>query len=444
VAGLTLPEAPRPALGRFIAASGLANLADGVAVVAWAWVATLLTRDALLIAMMPVALRLPWAIFALPAGIVTDRVDRRRLILAMDGLRAFAFALAAVALWQALPLVQPPDRGVAEPTLFAALLLCALVVGCAEVFRDNAAQTMLPSVVPHADLERANGRLWSVELVGNALVGPALGAFLVAAAAPLPFAVNAVAFVLAVLLMAGLRGQFRAPVAAAGALARKEATRRNWRRELAEGFAFLRGAPTLRLLAWITGIWNLLHQMILVALLLHVQENLGLGARSYGLILAAGAVGGIAGGFLAARVVARMGPGAAAQWMTLASAVAFLALPLWPSGLWIAAVLAAFEFTGIIWNTVSVSYRQRTIPDALLGRVNSLYRLLAWGMMPVGLVLSGLIVRGATPEVGRALALLLPFFAAAAGAGLLTLVAWRPLGTAFDAPATPPRDGSGG
>ncbi|RZA17356.1 MAG: MFS transporter, partial [Proteobacteria bacterium] len=58
-------------LKRFIAASAMTNLADGVAVVAWAWIASLLTRDPLLVALVPVALRLPWALLALPAGLVT-------------------------------------------------------------------------------------------------------------------------------------------------------------------------------------------------------------------------------------------------------------------------------------------------------------------------------------------------------------------------------------
>ena len=92
------------------------------------------------------------------------------------------------------------------PVLFAALLGCALLVGSAEVFRDNAAQTMLPAIVPHEHLERANGRLWSVELVGNALLGPALGAFLIASVIWLPFAINALAFAVAALLMFRLCG----------------------------------------------------------------------------------------------------------------------------------------------------------------------------------------------------------------------------------------------
>ncbi|MDP3959117.1 MAG: MFS transporter [Pseudorhodobacter sp.] len=68
---------------RFVAAAGMANRADGMATLAWPWVASMLTRDALLIALVAVALRLPWFLFAIPAGLATDRLDRRRLVLAM-------------------------------------------------------------------------------------------------------------------------------------------------------------------------------------------------------------------------------------------------------------------------------------------------------------------------------------------------------------------------
>jgi MFS family permease len=417
------PDMLRTPFARFIAASGLTNLADGVATVAWAWLATILTRDPFMIALIPVALRLPWFLFALPAGIVTDRMDRRVLILRMDMLRAVAFTGAAAAIWLSLPFAAPPARGVAEPLLFGLIMGSALVVGTTEVFRDNAAQTMLPALVPQDRLEQANGRLWSVELVGNALLGPALGAFLIAAALPLPFAVNAAALALAVALILPLRGAFR-PEAAPD---------RNWRRELREGLSFLRTAPLLRMLAWVTGIWNLLFQMVTIGLVLHVQENMGLGARGYGLVLAAGAAGGILGGLLADRIVRRLGMARAAQWSLATSAPAFLAVALVPGPLTLAAVLAVFEFSGIIWNTVSVSYRQRSIPDALLGRVNSLYRLMAWGMMPVGLILSGLIVRGGEAVLARETALILPFVVAAAGALVLTFAGWRGLGRGFGA-----------
>ena len=144
---------------RFVLASGLTNLADGVATVAWAWLASLLTRDPVLIALVPIALRLPWFLFAIPAGIITDRTDRRLLILRMDALRAVAFLLAGLAVWQALPLAPAPQSGLSNGALFTALIVSALVVGIAEVFRDNAAQTILPSIVPHEALEKANGRM---------------------------------------------------------------------------------------------------------------------------------------------------------------------------------------------------------------------------------------------------------------------------------------------
>jgi Transmembrane secretion effector len=354
---------------RFIAASGLTNLADGVAVVAWAWVASLLTRDALTISLVPVALRLPWFLFALPAGVVTDRLDRRRLILWMDVLRGLAFAVASVAIWAALPLATAPEQGISNPMLFAMICAAALGVGVAEVFRDNAAQTMLPALVPHVVLERANGRLWSVELVANSLIGPVLGAFLIAWALPLPFAANAVAYTLAVLLLLGVGGQFR-PV---------RADVRNWRAELAQGFAFLKGAPLLRTLAWTTGFWNLLHQMTLIALLLHAQENLHLGAQVYGLVLAGGAIGGVMGSLIGPAIAKALGPARTTQWMLAISAPAFAALALAPGPVTLGIVFAVSEFSGLTWNIVSVSTRQRMIPDALLGRVNSLYRLLALG-----------------------------------------------------------------
>ena len=88
---------------------------------------------------------------------------------------------------------------------------------------------------------------------------------------------------------------------------------------------------------------------------------------------------------------------------------------------------ALFQFSGLVWNTVSVSYRQRHIPDALLGRVNSLYRLMAWGMMPVGLLVSGVIVRVSEMVVSRDIALIMPFLVAFAGAILLGLFGWRAL-----------------
>lgn len=380
---------------RFLAASGLANLGDGIAVLAWVWVASFQTRDAGLIALVPVALRLPWAIFAIPAGLVADRVDRRRLVISMDGVRALAFLAAGLALAAQGPLPPSPMEGVSSVPLFAALCLCALSVGIAEVFRDNAAQALLPAIVPDAGLERANGRLWTVESLMNQMIGPALGAFLLGVTLALPFAFNALAYGLAGFLMTRVAGEFRpaAPVT------------QGWRAALATAWRYLWGQPLLLLLAVITGVWNLCFEATMFAMVLHVQENLGMTAQAYGFMLTAFAIGGAVAGLVGDRIAARLGTGQTMRLALLISAVLLLAVPLAPNGWLLAACFVAFEMAGITWNIVSVSLRQRLIPDDLRGRVNSLYRLLAWGMIPLGIALSGWVIGFGEAWVGRSEAL---------------------------------------
>lgn len=402
---------------RLLAASGLANLGDGIAVLAWVWVASTLTRDAGLIALVPVALRLPWAVFAIPAGIVADRVDRRRLVIAMDAVRALAFLAAAAALAFRGEAGPAQMEGVSSVPLFVALCLSAIIVGTAEVFRDNAAQTLLPAIVPDAGLERANGRLWTTEALANQMIGPALGAFLLGVTLALPFAFNALAYALAALLMARVSGQFR-PTPPTG---------ERWQASLGVAWRYIRGQPLLLLLALITGVWNMTFEATLFALVLHAQENLGLSAQEYGFVLTAFAVGGAVAGLTGDRIAARLGPSLTLRLTLIVSAALLMVVPLAPNGWLLAAVFVACEMAGITWNIVSVSLRQRLIPDELRGRVNSLYRLLAWGMIPLGIALAGWVIRLAEPVTGRPAALVVPIWLAGGLMLAVGIAAQRPL-----------------
>ncbi|WP_299907618.1 MFS transporter [uncultured Paracoccus sp.] len=417
------------ALARFIAATGLANFGDGIAIVAWGWIATQLTRDPLLIALVPVALKAPWFVFSLPAGIIVDRFDRRRLILAADTLRALAYAGAGLAIWAALPFDEPPLRGTDRPLIFALVAGAAITVGIAEVLRDNAAQTMLPALVPEHDLERANGRLWSVEFVMNNFVGTAAAGLLLGLSLALPFGVNAAALALSVALVAGLKGDFRAETEV------KAPTTRNWRAELREGITYLLGQPILRNLAILTGLFNFAFEAMMVTLVLLVQERLQLGPLAISAIMAAGGVGGVLAGLVNHRVVDWLGRSRVLQYTLISTMVfplAVLAAGNGVSGL-VLICLGFFisEFGGVLWNTVSVSYRQRHIPRRLLGRVNSAYRLFAIGMAPLGMFSAGLLTRGVSESVGRKPALLAPYILGLLIFALTTMVFWRFLGRAF-------------
>jgi predicted MFS family arabinose efflux permease len=279
----------------------------------------------------------------------------------------------------------------------------------AEVFRDNAAQTLLPALVPDAGLERANGRLWTLEAVTNQMLGPAFGAFLLGSALGLPFAVNALAYAVAAVLMAQLSGDFRP-------LAGKPQA---WRPALAAAFGFLRGQPLLRLLAVITGFWNMFFAMLSFALILHAQENLRLSAQAYGFVLMGMAAGGALAGLVGDRIIARFGARRVMPAALMLAGVMMLMVPMMPNGWGLAGCFFVFELSGITWNIVSVSLRQRLVPDALRGRVNSIYRLLAWGMIPLGTALAGAMVGWAEPSLGRSVALTVPLWAA--GGGLMAV-----------------------
>lgn len=409
------------AFTRFGAAVGLANLGDGIAVVAWAWIASLLTRDPLWIAILPAALRVPWVLFALPSGILADRIDRKRLIVFCDLLRTLAYGITGGAMILNLPLAEPSLEGVGNASLYISLLCLGFVIGCAEVARDNAAQSMLPSIVPQEDLERANGLLGSIETVGNSMAGPALGAFIVAIFVPLPFLAIAISLLFSALLTASLRGDFKPTALKPQA----------WRADLIEGFRFVIGHPMLRVLALITGCWNFLAEMALIALVLHIQENLNAGATTYGLILAVGAVGGVVGGVVVTPLLKVFPKGVLAQWMGLVSAPVFVLIAFAPGPITVAIAMFFFYLSGIVWNTLSISYRQRVVPNDIMGRVNSVYRMFAWGTMPVGLVASGAIVSIAQGPLGRETALTVPFLVASVGTFILATVSWRPLGRGF-------------
>ena len=170
--------------GRLVAASAISNVGDGVFLVGLPLLAADLTRDPTAIAGVLLAMRLPWLMCSLIAGAVADRVDRKHLIWRTDIVRALVVTTLATA--AAL------DRA-SMPLLY----VLAVALGVAETFRDNAAQVIVPALVPPSQLESANGRLASLETITNRFVGPPLGGFLAAAAIALPFAFDAVTFVVA-------------------------------------------------------------------------------------------------------------------------------------------------------------------------------------------------------------------------------------------------------
>ncbi len=353
--------------------SGLSNLADGTFKVGLPLVAVQVTRSPTVIAGLAFALTVPWLLFALPAGALADRVDRRRAMLCANLVRA---ALAVV-------LVLGVLVGFAEIWL---LYLVAFAVGTAETVYDTSAQSILPQIVPRDRLSQANGQLYAGEVTANEFLGPPLGGALVAAGAVAAFAAPAGMWVAAVGALLLVRGRFR--------VARTGST--TVRADIVEGLRFLWHQRVLRALAAMTGIFNLATSATFAIMVLYAvgpDSAVGLSDTGYGLLLATLAGGSIIGSLLAAPVERIVGRSGSLVLNYLASALLVGVSALTSDPYVIGAAFFLGSITIVISNVVVVSLRQRITPDRLLGRVNSGYRLVAWGTKPLGAAIGGVLAQ---------------------------------------------------
>ena len=397
---------------RLWTATAISNLGDGISGVAYPWVASAVTRSPLLIAAAGFASRLPWLIFTLHAGVITDRFDRRKLIIAMDTIRGvLTLIVGAIVLLNkdSLPslndLSSITDLETNWP-LYITLVITAFLFGLAEVLRDNSAQTLMPSVVDAENLEKANGRMWSAESLTNSFIGPPLGSLLIGIAIYLPFFVDAGTFFVAVALIASISGSFK-PVE------EKPREKINFKSEIKEGYRWLWSHDLLRPMAIILGALNLVGTMVAATFILYTQEVLNTSVFVFAVLGTAGAVGGIAGGLIAPKISEKIGSGPS-LWLSLAMGP-IGAVIIGTSNSWhvVWVVLLFQSFLSVLWNTITVSLRQSIIPTYLLGRVNSVYRFFGWGSIPIGMFLGGAIVSIAQYFVSREMALRTPYLVGA-------------------------------
>jgi MFS family permease len=318
--------------------------------------------------MTTIAVRLPWLLFGLFAGVIVDRTDRLRLMVSTDLGRAVAFAGIAVV--------------VATNQMTLTFLYVAVFgVGVLETLFDTASMSITPSLVERDQLERANARNSGAQIAANEFVGPLLGAALFAVAAAIPFGVNAATFAVSVMILLTVGGHYRP----------ERTMRPSVIGDIKDGFGFLWREPIIRAFAIGAGMINLGFTAAAAVLVLHAQDNLSLDEIGFGLLLVAAAVGGVTGAQLAPRTISRFGrrPSVLAAVTAAAAGVAMMGAA---NNLGTAAIgFAIFGFAGEIWNIVSVTYRQSVTPDDMLGRVMAGFRVIAYGAFPLGAALGGLI-----------------------------------------------------
>lgn len=377
-----------------LASSWTSNFGDGIALAAGPLLVASETRSPVLVSMAVLLQQLPWLLFGLYAGAITDRVDRMRLVLVANLLRGVVLAALAVTIVTGVV-----NIGVVLGAMF--------LIGTAEVFVDSVAGTLMPMLVHKRDYGIAQARLQTGFITLNQLAGAPLGAALFAAGRAAPFGVQ----VLTVLLAAVLVTRIALPPGPV-----RDAGDTHIRRDIADGVRWLLGHPPVRTLTLVIVTFNVTWGAAWSVLVLYSLDVLGMGPVGYGLLTTSAAVGGLVStlgfGWLERRV-----PLATLMRTCLLLEVAMhAALALTRTG-WVAMlILFGFGMYAFVWGALSAAVRQRAVPTEYQGRVGSVYGVGVYGGIVVGSALGGVIAQ----QWG----LTAPFWFAFVGSGITLALVW--------------------
>jgi Na+/melibiose symporter-like transporter len=375
------------------------NLGDGVLRTAGPLLAVRLTTDPLLISLIAALALLPWLFFAIPSGILIDRIDRRVALRIANGVRVvlavglvILFATGNLTIWW----------------LYAAVF----IDGSCETIYDGAIRAIMPSVVPKQLLPTANSRIEAGELILQNFLAAPLTSLLFGIAVLIPLGANIGFYTLAVILALLL------PKVASGKQFTDvgDAPRPKWYTQFVDGYRFIMANRMFRTLWFFTTFIGLCFSAATAGIVLFVIKHEGLPPSLYGTFLLSGALGGILGSIAAAPLKRRLGGGLTMALANVSACAALLVIGAIPS-IWAAAAGFLFSsFSVLVWNILIMSLRQSIVPGRMLGRVHGTWRTLLWGTMPIGSVIGGLLGR---------IDLTFPFLFAGGAGVLASLVFFR-------------------
>jgi len=320
---------------------------------------------------------LPYALFILPAGALIDRWNRKLVMILCDIGRALALGSIPVALF------------LGHLTI-AQLYIVSLVEGTLFTFFGLAETACLPQVVSKEQLPTAAAQGMVIDSVSG-LIGPSLGGVLYSLGRAIPFLTDAISYGASVLSLFFIKAKFQEE--------RDPAPLHLWA-DIKEGLTWLWHQPLIRFLALLTG--GMVAPVVGYSLILIViAQSQHASAFTIGVILASGGVGSILGALLVTPLQKRFSFGQLMIGSTWIWALTWLLFAVAPNPLILGIVTAVSFIIVPIYMSVQFGYRLALIPDHLQGRVNSVFRLIAFGSEPIGLAVTGVLlqVMGPVPTV---------------------------------------------
>ena len=380
-----------------LASSWISNLGDGVAIAAGPLLVASQTDDAFLVALAALLQWLPQLLFGLYAGALSDRLDRRLIVIFVDVIRTIVLvAIAATILTGAVSI--------------AVVLAALFLLGTAEVFADNSSQALLPMLVRRPDLALANSRIQAGFITVNQLVGPPLGAALFAVGMALPFVGQAILVATGALLVSRISlPKHRRDHERVTAI----------RHDIAEGFRWVRHHAAVRTLVLTIFIFNITFGAAWSVLVLYATQRLGVGEIGFGLLTTVSAAGGLLGTVAYGWITRRVSLGNIMRVGLIIETLTHLGLAITTIPAVAAAIFFVFGAHAFVWGTTSVTVRQRAVPTELQGRVGSVNTVGVFGGLVIGSGVGGILAQqfGVTA----------PFWFAFAGSVLFVVLIWREL-----------------
>lgn len=380
-----------------LGSSWASNLGDGILLAAGPLLVASLTEDARLVALAATLQWLPPLVFGLFAGALSDRLDRRRIVVTVDVVRAVVLAVIAAAIGT-------------EHASIAVILTTLFVLATAEVFADTTTSTLLPMMVARDDLAVGNSRLQTGFITVNQLAGPPIGAAMFAVGVVWPFAAQVVLVGLAAVLVS------RIVLPPHG---RDPEQRTHIRHDIAEGFRWVRHHAAVRTLVLTIFIFNITFGAAWSVLVLYATRRLGMGEIGFGLLTTVSAAGGLVATTAYGWITRHVSLADLMRIGLIIETLTHLALAL-TTRAWVAlGIFFVFGAHAFVWGTTSITVRQRAVPMELQGRVGSVNMVGVFGGLVIGSGVGGVLAErwGVTA----------PFWFAFVGSAVFVVLIWRQL-----------------
>jgi len=319
-------------------------------------------------------LLLPWLLFAIPIGVMVDRVDRRFILAGANATRSAVVGVLAVLI-------------ATDHVTIYWLLAASFIIGVCEVAADTTSQSLIPQILEEKNFEKGNSRLQISETVIQGFVGAPISGFIYAIAIALPFFINSLGLAVAALLALSIPIKYLQDV-------RKDDVEKEKKKFVADmkfGIRYLYNEKVLRRLVVTTASIGVCYSMGTATMVLFIIKELELPKQLFGVILTIQSLGAISGAFMAPRLSKKFGR-STVMTFGITSSSAVLLINGFAPNIYFYVTLATFgAFAVSQWNILLMATYQTVIPTELYGRIHGTRRTLVWGMMPLGSLLGGVL-----------------------------------------------------